>query len=193
MSLILGILDSGGAAVSASSYESIASATGTGSSGTITFGSIPSTYKHLQIRGICRDTNTLAGAVIQPFYMRFNSDTGNNYADHTLFGDGSGAFASLRDTSATYITLYNTNANGAIAANIMGVSITDIHDYTSTSKNKTIRWFSGMDDNAGNTESRVTLGSGLWMNSSNAVTSITLTAVSNFATTTQFALYGIKG
>ena len=33
----------------ASSFESIATATGTGSSGVITFSSIPSTYKHLQI------------------------------------------------------------------------------------------------------------------------------------------------
>jgi len=32
------------------SYESIASATGTGSSNTITLSSIPSTYKHLQLR-----------------------------------------------------------------------------------------------------------------------------------------------
>ncbi len=167
---------------------------GTGSSGTITFTSIPQTYKHLQIRGICRDTNTAAGAVIMPTYMRFNSDSGNNYADHTLYGFGSGTGTGLKDTSATYVTLYNTSANGGITANVMGASIVDILDYTSTSKNKTVSWFSGMDFNTASNEARVNLGSGLWMNSSNGITSITLTAAANnFTSTTSFALYGMVG
>ena len=38
--------------VTPSSFESIATVSGTGSSGTITFSSIPATYKHLQIRYI---------------------------------------------------------------------------------------------------------------------------------------------
>jgi len=57
------------------SYESIASASGTGSSGTITFSSIPSTYTHLQIRGIGR--NSYPSTQVN---VRFNSDTGSNYA-----------------------------------------------------------------------------------------------------------------
>ena len=35
-------------------FYSIATANGTGSSGLITFNSIPSTYQHLQVRGIFR-------------------------------------------------------------------------------------------------------------------------------------------
>ena len=46
----------GNAAYVPSSYESIASATGTGSSGTITFSSIPSTYQSLQLRVSCINT-----------------------------------------------------------------------------------------------------------------------------------------
>ncbi len=49
MSLILGILDSGGVAVAAGSYESIATTTVGSNVSEITFSSIPSTYTHLQL------------------------------------------------------------------------------------------------------------------------------------------------
>ena len=59
------------------SFDSIASATGTGSSGTITFSSIPQTYKHLQIRGIGR-LDVVTGGVSTR--IRLNGDTTSNYA-----------------------------------------------------------------------------------------------------------------
>ena len=65
----------GAASGAGTSFESIATATGTGSSGTITFSSIPSTFKHLQIRGISRNSANSIGAL-----MQYNSDTGSNYA-----------------------------------------------------------------------------------------------------------------
>jgi hypothetical protein len=56
MSLILGILDSGVAA-STNSYESIATVTvGSGGASEVEFTSIPSTYTHLQIRALARNT-----------------------------------------------------------------------------------------------------------------------------------------
>ncbi len=121
-STILGIIaSSGGAAASTSSYESIASATGTGSSGVITFSSIPATYKHLQIRGIAKDT--YAGTFELPTRVRFNSDTGNNYTQHNLQGNGASATAQGEATGtnaffkfrgsnlSTDATYANMNAN----------------------------------------------------------------------------------
>ncbi len=178
---ILGAL--GGAAGAANSYESIATATGTGSSGTITFSSIPGTYKHLQIRMIANDggDNNIG--------IRFNSDTSTINTMHILTGDGSTAAASGQIT-LNRITNVGWAAN---TANVMGASIIDIHDYASTTKNKTVRSFTGRDSNSGDTTSFVRLSSGVWLSTA-AITSIQLLDLgANFTTSSTFALYGIKG
>ena len=56
----------------------------------ITFSNIPATYSHLQIRAIAR-TNVASTADYPQ--IRFNSDSGSNYAHHLLYGDGSAAGA----------------------------------------------------------------------------------------------------
>lgn len=172
-----------------SSFESIASATGTGSAGSITFTSIPSTYKHLQIRALAQDTNTnnFAGS----YNVQFNSDTGSNYAYHQIYGDGA-SVASVAGSSVTYINLANATSRSG-TTQTMGVSIIDIHDYASTTKNKTLRAIGGSDNNlAADGSYFINLYSGLWMNT-NAITSITLIPGNNFSTRTVFSLYGIKG
>ena len=181
--IIPGILASSRLAISGA-YESIASATGTGSSNTITFSGIPSTYTSLQIRGTCRTTGATQATI------RFNGDTGSNYTSHQLYGDGTTAaasgFAGSTSISNGGVLAYETSA----AANLVGVFVLDIHDYTSTTRNKTTRIFTGRDEN---TAGFVRLGSGLWMNTA-AITSVSLIISSgNFTTQTQFALYGIKG
>ena len=78
----------GNAAYNPSSYESVATVTvGAGGSSSISFTSIPSTYKHLQLR-----ISGLAGAA--DAYLYLNSDTTNsNYYMHSLYGNGSSAQA----------------------------------------------------------------------------------------------------
>lgn len=171
----------------APAFESIATATGTGSSGTITFSSIPSTYQHLQIRWVCRSSRVSTDDGIN---LQFNSDTGSNYVRHQLFGDGATASASGGATQTNIPVGVATAAS--VASNIMGVGILDIHDYASTSKYKTIRSLSGDDQN--NTNGIIYLRSGLWQ-STNAISSISLisSSSSNWTTQTTFALYGIKG
>jgi hypothetical protein len=62
-------------------------------------------------------------------------------------------------------------------------------DYSSTSKNTTLRALYGMADNI----NRIYLSSGLY-NQTTAVSSLTLTAsANNFAALSRFSLYGIKG
>ena len=89
---LLGILASSisGSKAVTNSYSSIATVTGNGSASTLSFTSIPSTYSHLQIRGICRDARAVT---IDTAYATFNSDTGTNYADHWLQGNGTAASA----------------------------------------------------------------------------------------------------
>lgn len=172
-----------GALTASSSFESIASATGTGSSGTITFSSIPSTYQHLQIRYMAFVTSEGVDG-----QLRFNGDTASNYTRHRLGGNGTVTFASGNATVGG-IDIGN-DATGMSAGTFPTVSIIDIHDYKSTTKYKTVRNFNGIDKNGSGS---VILYSGLWQSTS-AITSLTMTLGSGaFTTASTFALYGIKG
>jgi hypothetical protein len=77
------------------------------------------------------------------------------------------------------------------ATNVFGAGVTDILDYTNTSKNTTVRALGGADANGSGS---IDLTSAAWLNT-NAVTSITLTTNngSTFTAGSSFALYGIKG
>lgn len=180
MSPILGIwASSQQPALNASSYESIATVTvGSGGSSTITFSSIPSTYKHLQVRALYLENGSYAD-----IRMQLNSDTGSNYAWHFLYGDGSSAGASA--------TSNGTNMDIATGgtSTYPGVFVADILDYTNTNKYKTVRTLGGAD---GNGTGYVDLTSGLWLNTA-AVSTISL-FVSNQTINqySSFALYGIK-
>jgi hypothetical protein len=187
LNTLLGTLSSGVAAATGS-YESIATATGTGTSATITFSSIPSTYKHLQIRWIARSTFATASAV--NINTQINADTGANYANHRLSGDGSATTAAGAASATEMVFPFMVSGNSATAG-IVGTGIIDIQDYASTTKTKTLRVFGGVDTNT--SAGRVAIQSGLW-NSTSAMTSISFTSNDgNFGTTTSFALYGIKG
>jgi len=163
------------------SFESIATTTvGAGGASSITFSSIPSTYRHLQIR---LSSNAGSNDII----YQFNGDTGANYVRHYIYGNGDGAVAgaSLSDSGGS-IAYAPLTAN----TNIFGAAIFDVLDYTNTSKNTTTRSFTGFD--AANGTALIVLYSGLWLNTA-AVSSIVMRPVSgNFNQYTQAALYGVK-
>lgn len=163
-------------------YESIATLTASGSSAVLTFSSIPSTYQHLQIRGVGGSTSTGGYCV-----LNINGDTGSNYKQHWLQGDGSGTGSGV-GSGATSIDLYSTASN---TANVQAAFIIDVLDYTSTNKNKTIRSLAGIDKNGSGT---IDLDSGLYFATPAAITSLSFTInAGNWRNTTQLALYGIKG
>jgi hypothetical protein len=189
VSPILGIFASQGR-VAANSYESIATSTvGAGGVSSVTFSSIPQTYKHLQIRALVKDNRSATSS--DNNFLRFNNDSGNNYNAHQLIGDGSSASSGALGTDSAMI--YGTVPGASIGASIFNVTIVDILDYTSTNKNKVIRSLNGYDSNGGGT---IRLTSGLWMSTS-AVTQIDLLtnigATSTIQQYSQFALYGIRG
>jgi len=188
-SVILGIIDSGAAAGAANSYESIATFTvGSGGQSTITFSSIPSTYKHLQVRTLIRSAGS--DASYQHLSIQLNGDTSNLYWGHGLYGTGS-VVATHNDGSLTSKLLsYNIPTSTQTASAFAG-GVVDILDYVSTSKYKVIRALGGFDSNGGGA---LGLYSGNY-NSTSAITSIELKVYqgSNFAEHSQFALYGIKG
>jgi hypothetical protein len=171
-------------------YESIGTTVTVGSGGqaTVSFSSIPSTYKHLQIRCISRSAGS-GGSFLN---LRVNSDnTLSNYARHLLYGDGGGTAGAAASTGST-ITNIGKIPDSSNTAGIFAGTVIDILDYASTNKNKTIRSLSGFDANG---SGEVDFNSILWMNSGTAISSIQLTTYSgsNIAQYSSFALYGIKG
>lgn len=187
---ILGIIASSKLTAS-NSYESISTVTvGATSVATISFTSIPATYTHLQIRGISKQSATSTG--FPNVGMYFNSDTTyTNYNSHYLNGNGSSASAGNVQASGYYAYSFNTITSNSAYANMFGTMVMDILDYASTTKNKTVRTLGGQDANG---SGEVIFSSGLWINSSTAVSGITLTLPGggNFVQYSSFALYGIK-
>lgn len=170
------------------SYDSISTVTvGAGGASSIEFTSIPSTYTHLQIRGIAR--STLGGSQGDWVNIQFNNDTASNYNWHLLYGDSSTStpFSTGGGNSSNVTTLVRASASNATAS-VFGAGVIDILDYANTNKFKTVRSLTGFDSN---TVGGLTgLASGAWRSTS-AITSIKLNTTS-FVQYSTFALYGIK-
>jgi hypothetical protein len=169
--------------LSTNSYESIATVTvGVGGSSSISFTSIPSTYKHLQIRAIVQNTSVNTYS-----YMRFNSDTTASYSNHYLDGDGASVTAGAGANAVqSYFGYTTANSN----TNMFGIVIADILDYANTNKNKTNRILTGKDMNGSGV---IELASSAWYKT-NAITQIDIyPSGTNFAQYSSFALYGVKG
>ena len=181
LNVISGAL-SGGAAPDLGAYEAISTVTVGSATSSISLTSIPSTYKHLQIRMI-GNSSAFDAAVVT-----FNSDTGANYTRHRLSGNGSAAAAgATTGMSGAYI---NSAGGYPSTSNIFGASVIDILDYTNTNKYTTIRTLSGEDLNG---TGWVEMTSNLWLNTA-AITRIDIAALGgNWNTNSAFALYGIKG
>ena len=172
-----------------SEFESIATVlVGSGGTTSVSFTSIASTWKHLQIRWIARENTGSVSTPDENVRIRFNSDTGSNYSIHRLSGTGSSTYADgYNNQSDVVATGFSGNA---ATAGIYGAGVIDILDYANTNKYKTIRALSGVDQNG---SGAIWFNSGNWRNTS-AITSIELRESTNgFKQYSQFALYGIKG
>jgi hypothetical protein len=169
-----------------SEFESISTVSvGSGGQATVSFTSIPATFKHLQLRVLGQAADSGGAFNVR---ARFNSDTGNNYALHRLIGDNSSPTAA-GVASTGYARLGVLNSSDF--TNIFSANVCDILDYTNTNKYTTTRSLGGYDKNG--TTGFVMYHSSLWMNTA-AITSIELTTdTGNFAQYSSFALYGIKG
>jgi hypothetical protein len=183
-----------------SDYESIATVTvGSTAQSSITFSSIPSTYKHLQIRMFAKtDRATYAHDDFGIKLGNGSIDSGNNYSCHKIQSEYVSGYTNVYAAGAADTTMYfigsaiSTAGNGAF-----GVGIIDILDYTDTNKHKTVRAISGGDCNGAVSGylPNLVFGSGSWRNTA-SVDTISIYPSgggSNFVQYSSFALYGIKG
>ena len=129
-------------------------------------------YQHLQIRMV---TQTAASGGYNAT-VRLNGDTGSNYAGHQLVG--------LSGTMYSFSQVSTSSPTFRTSEDYPNPNIIDILDFSNTSKNTTIREFTG----SGTT---IWLRSILWNNTS-AVTSISMTPTGDFITGSRFSIYGTK-
>jgi hypothetical protein len=188
---LVGIIASSGGAAAGGSFESIATFNGDGTTSTVSFTSIPSTYAALQIRFIIKGAG--AGSTTTGFSIYPNQQSGSstNMDRHYIYGDGTAVTASNSINQGEFY-LYKITPRASSTADTFGVGIIDIHNYASTTQNKTFRAFYGYDNNSASTESQVYLESGLWR-STTAISSFNITGSGAFIAGTTIALYGIKG
>ena len=174
MLIPIGFFGAGGAA---GAYELISTVTVSGGSPTlINFTSIPQTYKHLQIRMTARtDRAATSDQIFFPQAARV----------HFLLGNGS---AVSSGTDAATQLIGNVPGNTA-TANTFASMIVDIFDYTSTTKNKTIRALFGSSSSV----NEIRLTSGIIVNTA-ALTSFQMYPnYGSLVNGSRASLYGIKG
>jgi hypothetical protein len=148
-------------------YIALATTTLTTTTSSVTFSSIPATYRDLVLIA-AGSVDTDRGANIQ-----FNNDTGTNYSIVFMFGQGTSA-NSEQYTGQTSIGF------GAFQPN--GINIHHIMDYSATDKHKTVL---GRRD----TNTYTLAGAGRWASTS-AITSIKFNST-NMQSGTVLTLYGI--
>jgi hypothetical protein len=174
-----------GAGAAAGAYELIQTSIIGSAISQVTFNSIPSTYKHLQVRFTARNSSSASN---QNLAIQFNNTGGTAYSAHRLIGNGSSV--SSEANSSTFYSIFGVTVANSQTANIFTGGIIDVLDYASTSKNTTIRALSGF---AGSASNRIILGSGAFANTA-AITRLDLTMnTGDFMVDSRFSLYGIKG
>jgi hypothetical protein len=159
-------------------YEPIATQNGTGSSATVTFSSIPSTYTDLIL--VANPIFTVNTANVN---IRINGDTGTNYSDTYVRGDGSTA-SSGRDTSSNLI-FFSATSGGVTTAN-RDNGIAHFMNYSNSTTYKTVLLRYSQPGQFALAEVA------LWRNTA-AITSISIIAsTGNLDSAATFTLYGIK-
>ena len=184
---ILGTIASSYAQVTGA-YDFIEKKTISGSStNSITFSSLPTNYRHLQIRAMARNSRTSTNG---PNWMYFNGDNATNYRAPFLYSNGdttsTGSGFSTADPGLGISAAGNT-----AGSNQFGVSTTTILDYRGSTY-KSVLSVGGF-NNQDTGDHLSAINNGIWLNTA-AITSITFQAFTNpLVAGSVFVLYGIKG
>lgn len=160
----------------AATYEPIATTTlSNGTTQSVTFSSISGSYTDLVL--VCSASNATSA---RNLLLRLNSDTGTNYSNTRIFGDGSAAYSD-RDTSTTYMYIgINGNSTTDFTTHII-----NLQNYSNSTTYKTAIARSSY------ATAYVDSYVGLWRNTS-AITSIEITTGAvNWRSGSTFTLYGI--
>ena len=158
-------------------YEPIATQTLGSNTTTVTFSSIPATYTDLLL------VSVFGASAGMDIFVRFNGDSGSNYATTRLFTN-SNTSAVLTGRSSS-ISGHQPRTSANQPSTVTTILRENIMNYANTNMNKTVI---GRYDYQSQIEAHV----GTWLNTS-AITSISLVAdAQQWTTGSIFTLYGIK-
>ncbi len=154
-------------------YVELERVTASGSSSSqLVMSSIPSTYTDLVL--VINGGQATADGY---YAVRFNGDTGSNYSNTQIVGNGSTVTSNRNTTNQGYI---HSTAEGSLADTIT----VNIQNYSNSTTYKTAIA-------RGNSVTYRTTASAVRWASTSAITSITVLGASNFLSGTTFSLYGI--
>jgi hypothetical protein len=188
MPIPLGILAAAGfRPAGGAAFELLESTVLTGSQNSVSFTNLTTkyaaTYQHLQLRIVASHTGSGGNALA----MTLNGDSGANYSYHEMVGGGSSVSSSGLASQSSILGVVLLRQN--ISNTSFGAGVVDILDAFETTKNKTVRSFSG---HASSPNSIVGLSSGARLNTA-SVTSITMFMSANdIGANSRFSLYGIR-
>jgi hypothetical protein len=156
-------------------YEKIATTTLGSVAASVTFSSISSAYTDLVLVAMPIKDNANSP------YLRFNSDSGSNYSQTYLEGNGTAA-SSARGSNQSFGYI-NLNAT----PEVNGYIIVNLNNYSNTTTYKTYI------ANTGQSATAVDRVIGLWRNTA-AISTILIASSNggNYAAGSVFTLYGIK-
>jgi hypothetical protein len=160
-----------------STYTPIATTTLGSVATSYTFSSIPNTYTDLVLV-----MNSIADSTAFHIYARYNSDSGSNYSQTILYGDGTSA-GSTRETSQAQSRF---SYGGAVRTTSPTTTIVNFENYSNTTTYKTVIARNGRASDG--TDAVISL----WRSTA-AINSIQIfnSASVNFAVGSTFTLYGI--
>ena len=155
-------------------YTPIASTTLSSATQTVTFSSIPATYRDLIVIVDCSATaNTGVNGI------RLNGDSGANYSQVAMLGNGSSALSYTSSGNTSIFTETQTSTNRTN-------TIINIMDYSATNKHKSLLI------RGNNSATGTDAVAARWANTA-AVTSLEVrnTGITNFSIGSVFSLYGV--
>ena len=177
----------------ASSRYLIASTTLSSSAASVTFSSIPSTYKDLVLKVSARQSSsvTTSGSLRLQFNRTSFDGTITTYSDTTLLTWNTSA-SSFAASNGYYPSMYFGDNAGGATANTFSNGELYIPNYTSAI-NKPLSWFGVQENNTSTPIYSVATGAGLWRDSS-AITGMVIGDAGgyNFVSGSTFTLYGLK-
>jgi len=171
-----------------STYTLISSQVLGSSAASVTFSSIPQTYKDLVIRTSIRTDRS--NAAVDQLKVNLNGDTSQKYSVTILYGNGASSSTSQFNTSYGNAYSYNPYVDGGLAASsTFSSSEFYIPNYTGSTY-KQFYFNTAMEDNS--STAYIATVANLY-SSTSAISSISIapTFGPNFVTGSSFYLYGI--
>lgn len=148
---------------------------------------IPSGYYDILLKYSIKGTDSLEQGIL----MRYNSDSGNNYYNASMWSDGSGITGVFRDTNL--FASFSANQIGLTSPSSVGtpfVGQTTIYSYQDSVVRKPAYWYGAYENNVSSGNVKTYNGGGYWVDAS-TITSVTISlGGGSLAAGSTFAVYG---